>query len=79
MSWAALDATDILIARKLNLDGPGAFALREAGGRLMVWATIPDSENDDGRKAVYRSTKPITDLMWRRVQLHPWITQWERQ
>lgn len=62
-----IDEIDTEIYGVLGLTGPGAVALREPDGRLMVWASERASESDDGRRATYRSRTPITDAEWQTV------------
>jgi len=68
-----IDVLDREIYATLGLTGPGAYALREADGRLMVWATEADSQDDDGARAVYRSRAPITDAEWAAVSALAYI------
>ena len=64
---------DDAIYRVLGLVEPGAVAIREPDGRMMVWATEADSEDDDGARATYRSRAPITDAEWSVIQALAWI------
>lgn len=61
------DLRDEQIYAVLGLTAPGAIAVREADGRLMVWASEQDSEDDDGQAATYRSRQPITDAEWSEI------------
>ena len=58
------DERDTAIYAVLGLTAPGGYALREADGRLMVWACRRDAEDDDGARATYRSRGPISDREW---------------
>ena len=71
------DRRDALIYSILCLDGPGAFALREPDGRLMVWASEADSLDDPGVRATYRSRLPITDAEWSVVTMLAWVGGYE--
>ena len=62
------DDRDAAIYRLLGIDSPGAFAIREPDGRLMVWASEADSHDDDGARATYRSHDPISNEAWSVVQ-----------
>jgi hypothetical protein len=71
------DLRDTQIYAILGIDGPGAYALREPDGRLMVWASEHDSEGDDGARATYRSRFPITDAEWSVVTMLAWVDEYE--
>ena len=71
------DARDAAIYSMFGLTAPGGAAIREPDGRLMVWATIEDSQDDDGRRAIYRSEKPITEAEWEIVRTLAWIDAFE--
>lgn len=71
------DARDTEIYALLGIDAPGAYALREPDGRLMVWASEADSTDDDGARATYRSRGPITDAEWAEVTRLAWIDEYE--
>jgi hypothetical protein len=62
------DDRDAAIYRLLGIDSPGAYAIREPDGRLMVWASESDSQDDDGARATYRSHDPISNAAWSVVQ-----------
>lgn len=68
-----IDELDREIYAVLCVTGPGAYALRETDGRLMVWASEADSIDDDGRRATYRSRTPIDDVEWSAVRAMAWI------
>ena len=57
----------------LNITGPGAVAIRDPDGRIMVWESEVDSEDDDGARAVFRSTKTLTDEEWDEVVSLAWV------
>ena len=57
----------------IGITEPGAVAIREPDGRLMVWASERDSENDDGQRACYRSRGPISDALWVEVARLAWV------
>jgi len=61
------DEADALIYELINIDQPGACAIREPDGRLMVWA----SAGEDASR--YHSSEPISDAAWRRVRSLAWI------
>jgi len=67
------DEANALIYELLNIDQPGACAIREPDGRLMVWASTDASRDDDGARACYRSAGTISDAAWRRVRSLAWI------
>jgi hypothetical protein len=71
------DLRDTQIYAILGLYGPGAYALREPDGRMMVWASEADSEGDAGARATYRSRRPITDAEWDVVKLLAWVEEYE--
>lgn len=71
------DARDTAIYELLGITSPGAYALREPDGRLMVWASEEDSIDDDGSLATYRSREPITDREWLVVIHRCWIDEYE--
>ena len=71
------DSRDQAIYAVLGIDAPGAYAIREPDGRLMVWASERASENDDGKRATYRSTGPITDEVWSIVTMLAWIDDYQ--
>jgi hypothetical protein len=71
------DMRDTQIYAILGIRGPGAYALREPDGRLMVWASEADSEGDDGARATYRSRGPITDAEWSVVTRLAWVEEYE--
>ena len=71
------DVRDELVYSILGIEGPGAYALREPDGRLMVWASEADSEGDDGARATYRSRLPITDAEWDVVKPLAWVEEYE--
>lgn len=70
---ARRDQADLAAYCIMGITGPGACALREADGRLMIWATEGESVNDDGGNATYRSAVPISDAEWSRVKEMAWI------
>lgn len=67
------DARDIDICALIGVSKPGAYAIREPDGRLMVWATEDDSWDDDGTRATYRSREAISDEAWAVVQALAWV------
>ena len=67
------EARIIELCNLLNLNGPGAVAIREPDGRLMVWASERDSEDDAGQRACYRSRGPISDALWVEVARLAWV------
>jgi hypothetical protein len=71
------DLRDAQIYAILGIYGPGAYALREPDGRLMVWASESDSTNDPGVRATYRSRGPITDAEWSVVTMLAWVEEYE--
>ena len=71
------DDRDAAIYRLLGIDSPGAFAIREPDGRLMVWASESDSLDDDGARATYRSPGAISDAAWSVVQSLALIYDWQ--
>jgi len=60
------DETDSMVYDLLCIDEPGAYAIMEPNGRLIVWASEVDAEDDSGAQvqATYRSRHPITDAEW---------------
>ncbi len=72
------DERDLSIYALLGIDTPGAYALREPDGRLMVWATEDASIDDDGQRATYRSRQPITDAEWAAVAALAWVESAEQ-
>lgn len=71
------DARDSDIYDMIGLTGPGAYAIREPDGRLMVWASESDSQDDDGARATYRSRLPIADAEWDVVCSLAWVDEYE--
>jgi hypothetical protein len=67
-TYQTRDDRDADIYRLIGIDSPGAYAIREPDGRLMVWASEADSQDDDGSLATYRSHDPISDAAWSVVQ-----------
>jgi hypothetical protein len=71
------DARDAELYALMGIVGPGAYALREPDGRLMVWASEEDSVDDDGARATYRSRGTITDAEWDAITRLAWIDDYE--
>jgi len=71
------DARDTEMYAILGISAPGAYAMREPDGRLMVWASESDSIDDDGARATYRSSGPIADAEWTEVTRLAWIDEYE--
>lgn len=71
------DSRDTEIYALLGISAPGAYALREPDGRLMVWASEADSTDDDGARATYRSGDAITDAEWVVITRLAWIDEYE--
>ena len=67
------DDTDAAICDLVGLTASGGYAMREPDGRLLVWASEADSQDDDGARATYRSRAPITDAEWQAVCRLAWI------
>ena len=62
----------------IGLDAPGGFAIREPDGRIMVWASEKDSVDDDGAKAVFRSSSPESVAVWNTIVALAWIENTEQ-
>jgi hypothetical protein len=73
-----IDQLDTEIYRVLGIDGPGAYALLEPDGRLMVWQTEAASLDDDGQRATYRSRIPLTAMEWHYISKLEWIDTCDR-
>ena len=71
------DTRESKMCELLQITGPGAYVIREPDGRLMVWASEADSIDDDGQRATYRSTGPITDAEWETVIRMAWVDDYE--
>lgn len=71
------DARDAQLCDLLSITGPGACALREPDGRVMVWSSSDDSVDDDGARAIYRSRAPISDAAWDAIAQLAWVADAE--
>jgi hypothetical protein len=77
VSAADRPAAELAIYADLGLTGPGAYAMREPDGRVMVWASAALAEDHDGARVTYRSRRPITDAEWLTVTRLAWIDEYD--
>jgi hypothetical protein len=77
LSITPRDSRDARLCDILGLTAPGGYAMREADGRIMVWANEADSIDDDGARAIFRSARPESAAVWAAVSGLSWIDESE--